>query len=95
MNASEPLTRRRKHYVMSKPNTRGEFGRNEKGMQVLFSWHPAYRRHEFYSGFFFLATAGPIVTNVNRKATRAAMSEGESREVVRWFGPIHTSEEGQ
>lgn len=52
MNASEPLMRRRKHYVMSKPNTTGKFGKNEKGMQVLFSWHPAYRRHEFHSGFF-------------------------------------------
>jgi hypothetical protein len=51
MNANEPLMRRRKDYVMSKPMGRGSVGTSSGVTQVPTLRHPAYRRHEFHLGF--------------------------------------------
>lgn len=46
MNASEPLKRRRKGKVMSKPRCSNVLGTSSKETCLLLLWHTAYRGHE-------------------------------------------------
>ena len=93
MNANEPLMRRRKEFVMSKPMGRDSVGTSSKVTQVLVLRHPAYKRHEFHLGFS-LQLRDSTGRDDNRKSASAAMREGETREDHRWCRPIHMSEEG-
>jgi hypothetical protein len=50
MNASEPLKRRRKDYLMSEPTSSSVVGKSMGGTCLLPMRHPAYRRHESMGG---------------------------------------------
>jgi len=50
MNASEPLTRRRKDKTMSKPKSSSIFGTSSKVTCLPIQWHTAYRGHESGTG---------------------------------------------
>ncbi len=91
VNASEPLKRRRKDYLMSEPMSSIIIGISMEGTCLLSMRHPAYRRHEHSTGF--CSEQENLSSRWQGKTASGGHRKGESTDARHGGGTFRISEE--
>jgi len=91
VNASEPLKRRRKDYLMSEPMSNSSIGIGMEGTCLLSMRHPTYRRHELNTGFS--SEQENLSLRCEGKTSSSGHCKGESTDARHGGGTLRSSDE--